>query len=275
MKTTYRLLLASTILGFAGTAAMAQTTTFNTDDRLDTQLEDLSEEIEEDAERDLSRFSNEGRPLGFNGSISARGTATSGNTDTGDLGLGARLGYFDGVNGHVMRLSYIYGEVDGDTDTNSLLAGYDYTRDLTDVFYGFATATVAYDEIGPFENDAFVGAGVGYRVFNTADLQWSIQAGPGYRYLKDQSGEEFDEAALLVSSNYFNRVTPDIFLTNDTDVLASETDTAVTNEFGVNVSMTNALALRTSLLTEYHTDPLPGFDDTDNTLGVSVVYSFN
>ncbi len=39
--------------------------------------------------------------------------------------------------------------------------------------------------------------------------------------------------------------------------------------------MTDQLALRTSLLTEYRTDPLPGFKDTDNTLGVSVVYTFN
>jgi putative salt-induced outer membrane protein len=39
--------------------------------------------------------------------------------------------------------------------------------------------------------------------------------------------------------------------------------------------MTDALALRTSVLTEYHTDPEPGFKSTDNTFGVSVVYSFN
>ncbi|GAD56894.1 hypothetical protein MBELCI_2946 [Limimaricola cinnabarinus LL-001] len=41
------------------------------------------------------------------------------------------------------------------------------------------------------------------------------------------------------------------------------------------VSMSDALAMRTNLYTEYRTDPEPGFDDTDNTLGVSIVYSFN
>ncbi len=275
MKTTYRLLMASTIVGFVGSAAAAQTAVFGTESELEEGLEDLDEDIEEDFERELDRFGNEGRPLGVTGSVALRGTATSGNTDTADLGIGARLGYFDGVNGHEGRLVYTYGEDDGDTSKNSLLAGYDYTRDFSPAFYGFGTAVVAYDEFDSYETDAFVGAGVGYRVFNTPDIQWSIQAGPGYRYLKTDAGEEIDEAALSVSSNYFNRLNETVFVTNDTDVLASDRDTYVTNELGVNVKMNNELALRTSLLTEYRTDPEPGFDDTDNTLGVSVVYSFN
>ena len=49
----------------------------------------------------------------------------------------------------------------------------------------------------------------------------------------------------------------------------------MTNELGLNVSMTETLALRTSILTEYRSNPQPGFVSTDNTLGVSVVYTFN
>lgn len=58
-------------------------------------------------------------------------------------------------------------------------------------------------------------------------------------------------------------------------MLASDSDTYVTNELGLNVSMTDTLALRTSILTEYRSNPQPGFVSTDNTLGVSVVYTFN
>ncbi|EYD73389.1 DUF481 domain-containing protein [Limimaricola hongkongensis] len=281
MTATYKLLMASTILGLLGTSAIAQTfdaaegRVFGTENRLDDNLEDLDEDIEDDFEVEDPTFGNEGRELGFTGSISARGTATDGNTDVATIGLGARFGFFDGINGHEMRLSYSYAEEDGDELTNNLLAGYDYTRDFSDTFYGFATAVLAYDEFDSFETDAFVGVGVGYRVFDTADVQWTVQAGPGYRYLEADSGEEIDEAALSVSSNYYNRINEDMFITNDTDVLASDRDTYVTNDFGVTVSMSNALALRTNLFTEYRTDPEPGFDDTDNTLGVSVVYSFN
>ena len=51
------------------------------------------------------------------------------------------------------------------------------------------------------------------------------------------SGEEIDEAAVLLASNYYNRINADMFITNDTDVLASDRDTYVTNDFGVTVSM--------------------------------------
>ncbi|SDE71422.1 DUF481 domain-containing protein [Limimaricola pyoseonensis] len=275
MNATYKLLMASTILGFVGTASLAQTDVFATENQLEDELEDLDEEIEEDFERDIDRFGNEGRELGFTGSIAARGTATDGNTDTADLGIGARLGYFDGINGHEMRLSYDYGEVEGEQSNNDLLLGYDYTRDFATNFYGFATAVLSYDEDDSFETDAFVGAGVGYRVFNTPDIQWSVQVGPGFRYIETADGEEIEEAAVSLSSNYYNRLDENLFVTNDTDVLASERDTYVTNELGLNVAMADQLALRTSLTTEYRTDPEPGFDDTDNKLGVSVVYTFN
>lgn len=282
MTATYKLLMASTILGLMGTAAAAQnfddvnSPVFSSENQLDDTLEDLDEDIEDDFEVEDPTFGNEGRELGFTGSISARGTATSGNDDTATLGLGARFGFFDGVNGHEVKLSYSYFDAEEEEDDlNRLLAGYDYTRDFSDTFYGFGTAVVAYDEDDTFETDAFVGVGVGYRVFNTPDVQWSIQAGPGYRYLETAEGEEIDEAALSVSSNYFNRISPDLFITNDTNVIASDADTYVTNDLGVTVAMNNALAMRTNLFTEYRTDPAPGDDDTDNTLGVSIVYSFN
>ena len=64
-------------------------------------------------------------------------------------------------------------------------------------------------------------------------------------------------------------------LTNDTDLITSESDTVIYNDLAVSVSVTDTLALRTSLLTEYHTDPEPGFKDTDNSLGISMVYNLN
>ena len=60
-----------------------------------------------------------------------------------------------------------------------------------------------------------------------------------------------------------------------TDIIGSDSDTVVYNGLGVNVAMTDTLALRTSLVTEYRTDPAAGRVDTDNNFGVSLVYNFN
>ena len=275
MRTSTLVILTATSV-LAVTPVIAQTAFSNTD-VAENRNEDLQEDIEDDFERDLDRFGNEGRELGFDGSVSLRGTASSGNTDTVDLGFGANLGYFDGINGYGLQLNYTHSEDDGSVTEESLFYDLEYNRTFSPRFYGFAKVQGSVDEFSAYETDTFVGFGVGYRIYNTPDLQWSVQAGPGYRVADINSplSSDINEAALSISSNYLNRLNETTFVTNDTDIVTSESDTVVLNELGLNVAMTNTLALRTSLATEYHTDPQPGFDDTDNTFGVSLVYTFN
>lgn len=265
----------TTAIALTGTVASAQV--FDAQDRADARIDDLEESIDDAADRDVPVFGNEGRELGFTGSVALQATAAdrADGSDSVDLGLGTRLGFFDGTNGVDVNLSYDYGEDNGTETANALLAGANYTREFGSSFYGFGKVDVAYDEFSSFESDTFLGFGVGYRIVDNGDVSWAVQAGPGYRYLKDNNGVETDEEAISLTSFYSNDLTETVFITNDTDVLFSDLNTLVTNEFGVNVAMSNALALRTSLTTKYNSDPLPGFEEYDNSLGVSVVYSFN
>lgn len=273
MTTYSRLFLAASVAALTAGAAVAQTASSEVEDR----NEALTEEIQEEFERDTT-FGNEGRALGFTGSMALRGNVTSGNTDTATLGVGADMGYYDGTNGYDLSFSYTYSENEGTVDENELLYDAQYTRDFNPDFYGFVRlqGQIQTLDLAEFRtSDNFLGFGVGYRVVNTPTTQWSIQAGPGYRVVELESLEDFDEGALSVSSAYYNKLSDGLAVTVDTDVIASESDTVVYNDLGLNVSMTQDLALRTSLVTEYHTDPEPGRDDTDNTFGVSLVYSFN
>jgi putative salt-induced outer membrane protein len=274
MITSANLFITAAIASLVAGGAAAQGA-FDIRDAPENALTDLEEAVADDFERDVDAFGNEGRELGFVGSVSMRGTATQGNSDSIEIGLGARFGFFDGLNGNDISLAYTYSEDEGVATEDSLLMGYDYTRELGSNVFAFAKAVYAADKFGPFEQDLFAAAGVGYRLINTRDMQWSVQAGPGYRVSDTAGGERIEEAALSVSSDYLTRFSDTLFLYNDTDVLASESDTYVTNEIGLNVSMTDTLALRTSLLTEYRSNPEPGFETTDNTLGVAVVYTFN
>lgn len=262
-----------TAFSSAGTAQ----TVFTGTDVAEDQIEDLFEDIEDDAERDLDRFGNEGRLQGFTGSLAARGIFVSGNSDSANIGIGTDLSFVQGVNGYQLQLSYTYGEDDGVVTDESLFYGLEYTRDLSPVLFGFAKIQGSIDEFSSFENDTFVSVGAGYRIINEADRQWSVQAGPGYRFaeLSDVASADVSEVAIGFASDYGQRLNPMVFFSNDTDIIASESDTAVFNDLAVSVSMTDALALRTSLLTEYHTDPGVGFNNTDNTFGVSLVYSIN
>ncbi len=211
---------AATAALIAG-AASAQTSAFDRQDAVADAVEAVEDDIAEDFDRQTRVFGNEGRALGFTGSVSLRATATAGNTDTADLGVGARVGYFDGVNGNDVTLAYSFSEADGDVTKNSLLAGYDYTREIGSNTYLFGKALYAYDEFGTYERDAFVGAGLGYRILNTEIQQWSVQAGPGYRLASAANGDNVEEVAVSLSSDYYYKLTDTLFLTNDTDVLWS------------------------------------------------------
>lgn len=240
--------------------------------------EDLVEAIEDDAERELDRFGNEGRPQGFTGSVAVRGIAQSGNSETLNVGIGSDLNYVWGPNGLELQLNYAYSDDDDTPSEESLFYGLEYTRDFNPKVFGFAKIQGSADGAtdAQFESDTFLSFGAGYRIYNDADRQWSVQAGPGYRFasLNDVGSADVSEGAFGISSDFAKKLSDTVFLTNDTDFILSSSDDVVFNDFALNVSMTDKLALRTSILTEYHTEPGTA-KSTDNTFGVSLVYSFN
>lgn len=267
------LLLAGTAASLVATSAVAQTALGNS--AAQDRIEALNENIADDFARDTGPFGNEGRALGFTGSMALQAQATSGNTDTRTLGLGTNFGYYDGTNGYELQLSYQYNEDEDGVSEDSLLYELEYTRDFSSAYYGFAKLQGTVDSFPTDTSDNFLGAGIGYRIYNTRDVQWDVQAGVGYRVADLNGVDDLGEGALSLSSSYFNRLNEAVSLTMDTDVIGSDSGTRVFNDLGVNVSMTETLALRTSLVTEYDTDPAPGRKDTDNALGVSVVYNFD
>lgn len=277
MKPLLTQILAAAAATAMALPAVAQSTTFDNQDAASDAVDAIEDAVEDDFDRSFDRgsFGNQGRNVGWYGSLAGTANATSGNSDTTTVGIGTKFGFFDGTNGHDVRLSYSYGEDSGVTSTNSGLLGYDYTRNLNGDLFAYGKLTSSYDEFGAYTRDTFVGAGLGYRVVDNGQTTWTVQAGPGYRTAEDANGQEIEETAASITSKAAFRISDTTFMTNDTDILWSEANTLVTNDLGVNVKMTDSLALRTSLLTKYNTEPVAGFDDTDNSLGMSVVYTFN
>jgi len=284
--------LAASLAG----AAQAQTTAFDIEDATTDVVEEIEEDVEDDFDRDLDPFGNEGRDLGFSGSIAARVTATSGNDETTDIGLAGRLNYFDGVNGAEVNLAFTFTEdrdfYDEDTMTTvaasetNLFFSTQYTRELTGDLYGFANGVAVYDDndevlLDPREDDPegnrediFVGVGLGYRIANTDRFQWSVQAGPGYRARENFAGVRTEEVAASVSSDLLYQVSPTVAVTNDTDIITSDEATTATNDLALTVALNESLSLRTSLLTEYDSDPGGTAEEVDNTIGAAVVFNF-
>lgn len=273
MKGYTSLLAAALVMG--ASAAFAQGALVgieSLDDRIDDINEDVTDEFEKS--EDELRFGNEQFPDGWSGSLSASLSATSGNTDTADVSVGSRLRYGAGPWNHTLGFAVEYGEANNVKNEEEVFATYDVNRYFSDAFYVFGLGSIRYDDFASNRYDAFLGAGPGYRVINSQDMTWRVQAGPGVRYVEDQAGNDTTELAGLASSRLYYRINETVFLTNDTDVLYSDIGALATNEFGINFAVTDTLTTRVGYRTEYDSDPLPGLEEFDNKLTAAIVLGF-
>ena len=276
MKNVFVLAAAASVAALlSANAALAQGALVGTE-ALDDRIEDIEDDVRDEFERsdDEERFGGNQYAQGWTGSLSASLSATSGNTDTVDFSLGARMRYGAGPWNHAFGAAIEIGEDNDVKSKEEAFLTYEANRYFGDSFYVFGLGSLRYDDFASNRYDAFLGFGPGYRVINTSDLTWRIQAGPGVRYTEDQLGADETELAALASSRIFYNISETVFLTNDTDVLYSDVGTLATNEISVNFKMTDTLSTRVGYRTEYDSDPVPGVNSTDNALTAAIVFGF-
>ncbi len=263
-------------LALAAGGAFAQTTITGIDD-LNDRLDDIRELADDDiaeANDDL-RFGNPDAQQGFSGSASLSYAGQTGNNESQELSVGARLRYAAGPWVQTLGFAIDFAE-DGDAKTKEdTLVVYDANYYFNDRFYAFILGRAVTDGLadtaGDIRTDAFLGVGPGYRIINTEDVAWRVQAGAGISYLKNGINESETDAGAIASSRFYYRFTPTVFMTNDTDVLNSSGTLRVNNDLGVSFQATDALTARISYLTDYN----EARDiRSDNRLGVSIVYGF-
>jgi putative salt-induced outer membrane protein len=84
-------------------------------------------------------------------------------------------------------------------------------------------------------------------------------------------GDSDTSEGVIASSRFFYRFSPDVFMTNDTDVLHANDALRVNNDLGVSFQMTDVLSTRLSYLTDYNEARAIR---TDNRVSLAIVYGF-
>lgn len=252
---------------------------------LNDQIDDITEDAADDIAdaNDADRFGPNGVAQGWRGSFALTAFGTSGNTDTGELAGAGRVTYGVGDWNHLFGFAVRYGEANGIKNEEKIFGTYEGSRYFTDQFYAFGIARVQYDGalvnaagtlLPGHETDAFLGFGPGYRVLNSENQTWRVQAGPGARYFRDVTGVSETEVGFIASSRYYYGFNDTTSFTMDTDILGSDINTIVSNDAGVNFKLSDRLSTRISYRTDYNTDPTAGLKSTDNSVGVSLVLGF-
>ncbi|MFB2530881.1 YdiY family protein [Paracoccus sp. p4-l81] len=251
---------------------------------INTRITDIQDDVKDDFARsqDADRFGPSDRREGLSGGISASYTGRKGTVDNQDFALAGRMSFTQAQFSQNVGLALTFGEDNtGAKDEEEVFVVYDAQYYFNDRFYAFALGRLKQDALAgkiagkedTLYRDGFLGFGPGYRVINTPDTAWRVQAGVGVRYTKQSAvngGASDTEVGYIASSRFYHRFSDTMFVTNDTDMLYSKDQgKAVNNELGLNFKMSDAFATRVSYITDYQEGR-----KTDNKLGVSLVYGF-
>ncbi|MFN4153095.1 MAG: YdiY family protein [Paracoccaceae bacterium] len=280
------LAIAAAQVAFAP-AAVAQVAITGVE-RLNDRLDDIDDDVARDMRRaeDAARFGNpEFRP-GMSGSASLGYSGKTGNNESQDITAGVRLRYSQGQFVQTIGAALDFSESNNTATKEDVFVVYDANYYFDQSFYAFALARLQSDGLatewdgvdpvvdpraGKTRRDAFIGFGPGYRIVNTPDMTWRLQAGIGISYLQDGLKNSTTETGYLAASRFFYKINDNFFVTNDTDILKSKSALRASNDLGLNVKMTDAFSTRVSYLTEYNDSRAI---KTDNKVGVSLVFGF-
>jgi len=151
--------------------------------------------------------------------------------------------------------------------------------------YVFGGARYENDDFAPFQYQAIVDGGYGYKFIDSDTTKLATEAGVGYRRQKEQdtalkSGAQTGDAIFRGKVGYEQKLTAN---TKVYDAFLMETgshNTFLQNEVGVQVSMTDKLALSVAHVIRHNSDvpatvpPAQPIKKTDQLLTVNLVFAF-
>ena len=130
------------------------------------------------------------------------------------------------------------------------------------------------DGFSGFDNRYFVGLGIGYQLVDGDAASWRLEGGPGYKIDEETDGDITESFGAQAGSDIKFGLNDRVALTNDTDVLYSDTSTQYRNVISITADLMGNLKGRVSYDIRHETDPRDGFKATDAATKVSLVYKF-
>ncbi|WCE05039.1 DUF481 domain-containing protein [Pseudoxanthomonas sp. JBR18] len=146
---------------------------------------------------------------------------------------------------------------------------------VSDRSYIWGSVRNERDHYTSYEYQWSTAIGYGYEAIKTDKQHLTLEAGPGYRWSKDQGVQvHHNEAIARGLADYSLQLTPTTSLVDTFLVESGSDNTFLKNLFGLQVAMTEKLALKAGLETRHNTEVDEGTKKTDNLTTVNIVYNF-
>jgi len=220
---------------------------------------------------------------GEGGLLLSRGNADS-------TSANAKLDISEEQNGwkNSLFLAGLYGRNATFATAQRVEGRYELDDKVTDRLYAFGALHAERDLFSGFDYQVTLSAGLGYKFIDSETTKFAGTLGVGYRRLRPEqlvkdpsSGEVIERikgdatsgAVVTGGLNLEHKLTATTKLLDKLLIEAGASNTSVGNDFGVQVSMTDKVALAFGYGVRYNTDPAPGTKKLDQLTTVNIVYN--
>ena len=199
----------------------------------------------------------------------------SGNSDSASHSLQLSAKYAKNKNEVFLGADWLYSESNGDTSTDSFRIEGQYNRQVTERFFHGINSSYFTDRIADLDYRTELGLSLGYKLIKNDDTSLSLETGPGMAW-EEQGGESHD----LVTNRFIQRfehqlskrakIWQSIAFTPKFDDFK---DYNLIAEAGIDTTISEHWALRSSVRHQYDSSPADGRQSDDTTLLMGLSYS--
>lgn len=223
------------------------------------------------------------QPSNWNGEGEIGYLMTSGNSETESLNAGLDLNYEARPWRHHARFQAFYSAEESETESGEeemetsaqkyrITGQTDYQ--FTENNYAFLRGSYQDDRFSGYDYETSVSAGYGRRLFQTDRLLMEIEAGPGYRYKRLETGGEDKEAILRAYTLFTAQISENAMFKQELSVEAGADQTVTESISSVQTRINSIFSMKASYTLE-HTSTVPeGTEKTDTETALALVYNF-
>lgn len=210
----------------------------------------------------------------WDGEVDLGGSLNTGNTKAKAFSGSVKLTHAVGLWRHKIEVDFDYGRNDGILSKRRLFGSYQLNYETNARIYAFGRTEFENDKFSGFDHRIYGGTGFGYRIFNSDNLQWSIESGPGIRYAKVTAGPGNETKFTFRGATSFKwLIFPSTVFSQDMEYLLNGSDT-LNSTTALTVALTDKLSGRISFNLRNESRPPDGALATDTATKASIVYGF-
>ena len=198
-----------------------------------------------------------------------------GNSDSDTVNIKLAMSKVIDLWKHSLDMSYLRASSNGVESSNRFVGGWQSDYKLNERSFAFGALHYERDQYSGFDYQASASTGLGYKFYDTDKIKLSAQAGLGYRQLKDNvSGETSGNVVFVAGMNYENAITATTKIIDKFHAESGSDNTLLSNYLGVEVKMSDQLALAAGYDVRQNTKPPAGKKKTDTVTTLNLVYAF-